>query len=332
MQSLGRTFRLPRLIEGSGRDTFGGLRPGDERPGYEHTAHSPARSMSDLRTIPSHHIPREHRSRSLGRVLTVAGLGAALFVAFNLPPIVQKQMRQHADTLAINAGLGVDHVAIIGHNRTRMEDIAAALDLNEDKSLIGFSAVDVRRRMQRLPWIESTRVTHILPTTVSIEITERRPFATWQHNGNVTLIDRTGRVLGDISEVPNQSFPLVVGQGADKHAATFLDTLAKHPRIAKQVIAANRVADRRWNLKLKTGTKILLPEQGLGTAFISLEQLLAKNAIRKARMQIIDLRIAGRPTVRLASNLKPALADLRAKRRAANRSRKTPSRTSSQGS
>ncbi|MGI9405922.1 MAG: cell division protein FtsQ/DivIB, partial [Hyphomicrobiaceae bacterium] len=279
MQSLG-TFRLPRLISGSGRDTFGGLRPGDERPGYEHHAHNPAPSMSETRAFQSHNISGGRRSRGLGRILAVAGLGAALFVAFNLPPIIQKQIRQHADNLAINAGLGVDHVAIIGHNRTRMKDIAAALDLNDDKSLIGFSAVDVRQRLKRLPWIESTRVTHILPTTVSIEITERRPFATWQHNGNITLIDRTGHVLGDVSEVPDQSFPLVIGFGAEKNASAFLDKLAEHPRIAKQVIAAVRVADRRWNLKLRTGTKILLPEQGLGTAFASLEQLLAKNAIR----------------------------------------------------
>ena len=164
-----RASGLPRVIAGSQHDTFGALRPGHEWSTYQQSAAEDGHPAADFQAISAHRTTQSRQRSPMGRVLTMALLVAGLFVVFNLPPVAKSQLRKHADTLAINAGLGVDHVAIIGHNRTRMKDIAAALELNEDKSLIGFSAADVRRRLRRLPWIESTRVTHILPTTVSVE-------------------------------------------------------------------------------------------------------------------------------------------------------------------
>ncbi len=57
------------------------------------------------------------------------------------------------------------------------------------------------------------------------------------------------------------SLPLVVGHGAEHTAQDFLDLLKRYPVIAKSVEASVLVAERRWNLHLKSGVEVLLPER-----------------------------------------------------------------------
>ncbi|WP_235514663.1 cell division protein FtsQ/DivIB [Deinococcus sp. Leaf326] len=64
------------------------------------------------------------------------------------------------------------------------------------------------------PWVASARVTRIFPDQVSIEVTERRPFARWQPPGGeaVTLAEG-GEVLPD---GPTTGLPVLSGWGPDR--------------------------------------------------------------------------------------------------------------------
>jgi cell division protein FtsQ len=49
----------------------------------------------------------------------------------------------------------------------------------------------------------------------------------------------------------SQTFPLVVGAGAEKAASDFLALTDRFPALRDQVRAYVMVAERRWNLRLK---------------------------------------------------------------------------------
>ena len=54
--------------------------------------------------------------------------------------------------------------------------------------------------------------------------------------------------------------PLVVGAGAETRAKDFLALLDKYPLVRDQMRAAVLVAERRWNVVLKNGIDVRLPE------------------------------------------------------------------------
>ncbi|MBO6784737.1 MAG: cell division protein FtsQ, partial [Alphaproteobacteria bacterium] len=61
-------------------------------------------------------------------------------------------------------------------------------------------------------------------------------------------------------------YPLIVGEGAPAHAAQLLDLLHAYPAVASATEAAVRVSQRRWNLRLRTGIDVRLPEQDIPVA------------------------------------------------------------------
>jgi cell division protein FtsQ len=94
--------------------------------------------------------------------------------------------------------------------------------------------------------------------------------------------------------------PLVVGAGAERRAKEFLTLLERYPDIQAQVRASILVGERRWNLRMKNGLDVRLPETDAAAA---LDRLLALDRDAKLLSRdilAIDLRLADRVTVRLS--------------------------------
>ena len=117
-----------------------------------------------------------------------------------------------------------------------------------------------RQRIETLSWVEHATVERRLPGTVVVFLQERRPFAIWQNQGKFVLIDRSGQVVANQNVAEFRQLPLVVGPGAPAAAAALLDALTDRPELQKRVVAAVRVGERRWNLRLNNGADVLLPE------------------------------------------------------------------------
>jgi cell division protein FtsQ len=94
--------------------------------------------------------------------------------------------------------------------------------------------------------------------------------------------------------------PLVVGNGAAQAAVDFLARLGRFPAIAKQVEASVLVADRRWNLYLKNGVEVLLPEYEPERALQTLVDLDRDKRLLARDIVEVDLRLSDRVTVRLS--------------------------------
>ena len=93
--------------------------------------------------------------------------------------------------------------------------------------------------------------------------------------------------------------PMVVGDGAELRARDFLATIDKFPLIRDQLRASVLVAERRWNLKLKNGIDIRLPEDRAETALETLVQLDQDKKLLSRDIEMVDLRLPDRVTVRL---------------------------------
>src|SRR3974377_59719 len=94
------------------------------------------------------------------------------------------------------------------------------------------------------------------------------------------------------------SLPLVGGAGAEYGAQDFLGLLRRYPLIAKSVEASVLVAERRWNLHLKSGVEVLLPEHEPGQALQTLVDLDREKNLLSRDITAVDLRLSDRVTVR----------------------------------
>ncbi|MDP1618794.1 cell division protein FtsQ/DivIB [Phenylobacterium sp.] len=190
------------------------------------------------------------------------------------------------------AGLGfrLNAVHVQGASPAATADILAAAGVYKDQPVLGLDLEALRARVEAVGWVEEARIVRLLPDTLIIAISERRQLAVWQHNGSSRVIDAEGQVIPEANPLRAANLPLVVGQGADQHAAAILPRIAARPRLMSRVEALVRVDDRRWDLRLKDGSLVQLPAVDEEAALIQLEQLDQRSRILELGFARIDLR------------------------------------------
>jgi cell division protein FtsQ len=250
--------------------------------------------------------------RTLGRhklaTLGAAALGAAVAGstwAWHTGKVAEA--RDLAALLALNtlvatqvtAGLVVNEVTVEGRTETAGPDLLAALGVQRGDLLLGFDANGARTRIEHLGWIHSARVSRRLPDRIHVEVTERIPFALWQSDRRLTLIDREGAVITDRGLGQFSSLPMVVGADAAPLAGTLIDMLAQVPSLHLRVRAAVRIGKRRWDIHFDNGVVAKLPEEGTAAAWSRLADLDGHYRILDRAVQIIDLRLGDRLVLRM---------------------------------
>ncbi len=238
------------------------------------------------------------------RLLRPALWGVAGFVAV-LAGIVLMHSAQPGgaiarlrEGIASAANMRVRDIVVEGRSNTPELLLNAALGVHRGDSMLGFSLEGARARIESLSWVEHAAVERQLPGTLVVNLTERRPFAIWQNQGKFVLIDRDGQTVANEDVAAFGELPLVVGIGAPQAATALLDALAGQPALQSRVMAAVRVGERRWNLRMKTGTDVMLPEGAEVPALAKLAELQSSQALLDRPLAVVDMRLPDRLVVR----------------------------------
>ena len=215
-------------------------------------------------------------------------------------------LRERIGDVAASLGLRVNHVVVEGRTKTPEPLLRAALGIRPGEPILAYSLSEARQRLESIKWVESATVERRLPATIVVRLVERRPFAVWQNDGKFMLVDRDGEVVADsdVAAFHNQ-LPLVVGAGAPPAAAALMDLLASHPELLKRMVAAVRVNERRWNLKMTNGADVMLPEGAERVALARLAELQASQSLLDRPLAVVDLRLPDRLVVRPLPDPKP---------------------------
>jgi cell division protein FtsQ len=211
-----------------------------------------------------------------------------------------------ANTALLNvtatAGLQVQDVVLTGRQRANADEILAALDLQRGSPILAVDMTAARERIESIGWVASAEIARRLPDVIFVRVVEREPLALWQHDGKTALVDRDGAVIQRSGLEAFGDFPLIVGEGAPERAAQLLDLLNAYPAVAEATEAAIRVSDRRWNLRLRTGIDVRLPEKNISLALDRLEEFQREHALFNRDVVAVDLRVPDRLIVRVNPN------------------------------
>jgi cell division protein FtsQ len=222
---------------------------------------------------------------------------------------IATEIHDICDVAANAAGFRISEVALAGQHEVSRETILALAGITGRSSLPFLNAARARARLLTNPWIVEASVLKLYPGRVRIAIKEREAFALWQKNGLVSLIASDGTELEPYAPPRFLSLPLLVGRGAEHRGRAFLAMVGRHPAIARRVESSVLVAERRWNLHLKNGVEVLLPEKDPERALMILADLDRSKKLLSRDIVTVDLRLADRVTVRLSDAAAAARAE-----------------------
>lgn len=202
-----------------------------------------------------------------------------------------------SDRIAAAAGFDITDIAVDGVTGARADEVRAIAAPPGRSSLLAADPEAVKARVESLDWVESARVSRLWPSQLHVTVSRRRAVARWQENGAVTLIDVAGERVMAERAADRRDLPLIVGRGAGPASADVLQALEEAPALRTRTRALIRVAERRWNIELKTGALIALPEAAPGEAIRQVEALHGAYALLDRPVERIDLRAPGRMAV-----------------------------------
>jgi cell division protein FtsQ len=214
------------------------------------------------------------------------------------------------NAIANSAGFRITAVAINGRKQLTQDEVLAIGGVNGRSSLLFLDAATVRDKLKANPWIGEATVLKLYPGQIQIDIVERTAFALWQNDGRLAVIADDGAVLEPYLSRRFIALPLVVGKGADTRAKDFLALLDRYPQVKSQTKAAILVGERRWNLRLKDGLDIRLPEHDVGNALAALSKLDKEDRLFSRDIVAVDMRLPDRLTVQLSEDAAKAREEL----------------------
>ena len=195
---------------------------------------------------------------------------------------------------SVAMGFAVEDVRLEGRRHSSKARLIKALGLRRGDPILTFDLAAARQRLLDLPWVRDASVNRRLPNMIRISIKERQPMALWQRKGLLVQVDTDGVVITKHRLGRFLDLIIIVGNDAPRHAATLFAMLDSEPDLARKVTAAVRVGARRWNVQMKPGVRIQLPETDPHLAWHRLARMNQQQKLLSRDVKTIDLRLPGK--------------------------------------
>ena len=180
-------------------------------------------------------------------------------------------------------------IHLIGRENIPKELIIKELGLSSQTSMFSINLKSLNEKLQSIKWVKSSVIERRLPDTIIIKLEEYKPFALLQVNDGHIIISSDGK--GIVKDNGKFGYlPVINGNGSEKHASKMLDMLSSEPYLFHQVWAISFIGKRRWDVSLRSGIKIKLPEKNPSAAWTKLSEIDRSEAILSREFDVIDMR------------------------------------------
>ncbi|SHF38281.1 cell division protein FtsQ [Loktanella atrilutea] len=158
----------------------------------------------------------------------------------------------------------------------------------------------MRKKVAEMPAVRDVYVRVGDGGALEIGITPRVPVALWRTADGLRLIDADGVFAGDVAQrAERRDLPLIAGEGAEDDLTEALALFRTAAPVAERVRGLVRIGERRWDMVLDRGQRIMLPTDRPTVALDRVMQMEATQDLLARDVAMVDMRNPGRPTVRL---------------------------------
>jgi cell division protein FtsQ len=195
-------------------------------------------------------------------------------------------------------------VKVTGVEELTAEEVERLSGVEVGENLLRLSTDAVAYRVASSPWVAEARVSRMLPSTLQIDVVERRAVGWLSGPGGLAIVGADGLVLERVPSEP-RDLPALGGWSAPLEAGDHAEDLGAPLRVAASLSAAmlHRVSevamkDEEIVLGLRTGGEVRFGQPAqLEAKARTLASLLAWIDDRGIEDPAIDLRIPSAPAV-----------------------------------
>lgn len=200
-------------------------------------------------------------------------------------------------------------MALDGADDALAADIRTVLPIEFPVSSFDLDLEEMRQTVAALPAVADVSLRVRPGGLLQVNVRQRQPVAVFRAPDGLRLIDRDGVLIQSITARADRSdLPLITGDGARKALDEGLAIYSAAGPLAPRMRGVVRMGERRWDVVLDNGQRILLPTSGAVTAFERVVAINEAQELLERDVAVVDMRHPDRPTIRLSEQ---AVAHLR---------------------
>ena len=233
-------------------------------------------------------------------LVLIAIIGATYFSKEHRRAAFAQQVAEVRAAIEQRPEFMVTEVLVTGADDDIEADVARILPLDLPVSSFDLNLEEMRSKVAALHAVKEATVRIGEAGTLKIEVAPRVPVAVWRAGETLKLIDADGVYIGVLETRGDRpDLPLIAGEGAHAVIAEALSLFQAASPISERVRGLVRVGERRWDLVLDKGQRVMLPETDARAALDRVIALNEAQDLLKRDVVAVDLRNPKRATLRL---------------------------------
>ena len=201
----------------------------------------------------------------------------------------------------------INFIKIKGANQPLVNEIRLLTGLDLPISSYDVNLHELQNKIELMNAVKNVNIS-IAENIVYIQVQPREPAIYWLNTNGLELLDPDGVSMGIVeSGRPNLDLPLIAGVGASIAIDEALFIYSNSNSFSNEILGLVRIGERRWDIILKNGRKIMLPADGLTKVY---KNLIRENKVKKllsVNFSLLDLRNPSRIMIRRQKDAKEAV-------------------------
>ena len=194
-------------------------------------------------------------------------------------------------------------LSIQGSSDSLNAEIREILGLNFPISSFDLDLADIRNRVLSLPPVETAEVRLEGSSILHVKVKEKVPALLLKDDTGIHVLNKNGDYIRPLlSTEYGSKLPVITGEGAQKAAAEAFTLFSALYDKLDEVRGLVLVGGRRWNIVLKSGQVIMLPEKKSEQAVQKILILDKAEKILSRDIAVFDFRLPYRITLRFPEN------------------------------
>lgn len=194
----------------------------------------------------------------------------------------------------------VNIMAIDGADEALGRDIRTVLPVEFPVSSFDLDLEDMRQTVAALPAVADATLRVRPGGILQVGVTQRQPVAVFRAPDGLKLIDSEAVLIQTIiARADRSDLPLITGDGARDALSEGLEIYARAGPLLPRMRGVVRMGERRWDVVLESGQRILLPHTNPVDAFERVVALNQAQDLLERDVAVVDMRHPNRPTLRL---------------------------------
>ncbi len=228
---------------------------------------------------------------------TIVGL-VCLFILFI--EIIEIKIQQNLVNF-INI-FAMKDLRVVGNQHLSKEDVLHCAGIkynnsnntiNNENGLFIYNSWSILNNLKSCKEIEKAEVIRRFPSSLLIQITEKKAYAIWRQQNQFFLLDYNGEIIRSyVTHNEKAQYIILFGESANKEANNILPLLENIMNdLYSEIASLHFISQRRWNILMINGLLIKLPENNIQQGLEILIKIMKQKSFLLNGAKVIDLRL-----------------------------------------